>query len=304
MNLIKPKKLKKGDTIGLLSVSGYMREPQNIERAKNYFNSKGYNTVISDTTYKEYRFYSGSDDERLKAFHDFFLNDEIDAIVCTRGGYGTLRIAQKLDYDIIRKHPKIFCGYSDITILLMMMYKNAGLIGFHGAMASGDFGIDNISKFTETSFFDTLCGNKNFEADSWGNILRGGKAEGILWGGNLATISSMVGLDFVPDEKFVMFLEDVNEPGYKIDRMLTQVFNEKKIQKNITGLVIGHFTDEDNNKNVEDVIREYAEQYNLPCVNRFNISHEYDKYTLPYGLKCEFSADDRKLTVKEYAFSD
>ena len=121
MNLIKPKKLKKGDTIGLISISGNIKEPQNIERAKIFFESNGFNVIISENTYKKFRYHAGSDKERANTFNDFIKNKDIDAIVCTRGGYGVLRIIDKIDYKSVSENPKIICGYSDINVLLLML---------------------------------------------------------------------------------------------------------------------------------------------------------------------------------------
>ncbi len=306
MNLIKPKKLQKGDTIGLLSVSGDIRDVKNIERASNYFQNLGYKVVISDSTYKKFRYHSGTDEERIKNLEDFFQNDKIDAIVCTRGGYGVLRILDKINYDIIKKHPKILCGYSDITALLLYIYKQTGMVCFHGAMANGDFGCEKISNFTEKSFFETLSSEQTltFPAQKSGKILNKGFANGILWGGNLATIASMAGLDFLPNEKFILFIEDVNEPAYKIDRMFTQLFKVENFRKNIAGLAIGVFSDLEKKNFVDDMFKEYTKLLQIPCCDGFLISHEKDKYTLPIGVNCNFSADKKIIETTEYALKN
>lgn len=306
MNLIKPKKLQKGDTIGLLSVSGDIRDVKNIEKASNYFKNLGYKVIISDSTYKKHRYHAGTDDERVRNLEDFFQNDKIDAIVCTRGGYGVLRILDKINYQIIKNNPKILCGYSDITALLLYVYKKTGMVCFHGAMANGDFGSEKISKFTEKSFFETLSSEYtlSFSAQKNGKILNNGSANGILWGGNLATIASMVGLDFIPDEKFVLFIEDVNEPAYKIDRMFTQLINVEKFKKNIVGLAIGVFSDLEKKNFVDDMFKEYANSLKIPCCDGFLISHEKDKYTLPIGVSCNFSTDKKIIETTEFALKN
>ncbi len=304
MNLIKPKKLQTGDTIGLLSVSGDIRNIKNIEKASKYFQSLEYNIVISDTTYRKYRYHAGTDEERVRNLEEFFKNDKIDAIVCTRGGYGVLRILDKINYKVIKNNPKILCGYSDITALLLYIYRKTGMVCFHGAMANGDFGGEDVSEFTKKSFFETLSGEQvlQFKAQKNGRIINSGEAEGILWGGNLATIVSMVGLDFIPDEKFILFIEDVNEPAYKIDRMFTQLFNLEKFRKNIAGLAIGIFSDLEKKKFVDDMFKEYVQKLQIPCCDGFLISHEKDKYTIPIGINCIFSADKKIIETVEYAF--
>lgn len=152
MNLIKPKKLEKGDTIGLLSISGEIRDRNNICKAAKYFQNLGYNTIISETTYKKFRYHAGCDEERINQLHKFFKDPDIDAIVCTRGGYGLLRMLNGINYDLIANHPKIICGYSDITALLLMIVKKSKMVCFHGAMANGDFSSDKLSDITVKSF--------------------------------------------------------------------------------------------------------------------------------------------------------
>lgn len=304
MNLIKPKKLQKGDTIGLLSASGNIRDITAVENAAKYFQNLDYKTIISETSYKKFRYMAGSDKERIDEIHNFFLDKNIDAIVCTRGGYGLLRIIPHLDYELIAKNPKIICGYSDITALLLMIYKNTGMICFHGAMASGDFGQAEKSDFTVNSFFKTLSTEEkiSFSAEK-GNTIYQGTTNGTLWGGNLATIASMAGLNFIPDEDFIFFVEDVNEPAYKIDRMFTQLLNINKFKTNLKGLVVGQFTDVDNESYVRELLTEISSDLKIPTADNFLISHEKDKFTLPIGANCTFNANEKTLTVNEKLFS-
>jgi len=304
MNLIKPKKLQKGDTIGLISISGNIKEPQNIERAKKYFENRGFNVVISENTYKKFRYHAGDDEERANTFNQFIKNKDIDAIICTRGGYGVLRIIDKIDYKAVSENPKIICGYSDITVLLLMLLKKSNIITFHGAMANGDFGKEKISEITENSFFETLSGRVPLIFKTLNGPVYEGEAKGILWGGNLATITSMAGLDFIPDEKFVFFTEDIGEPDYKIDRMFTQLFNIKKFRDNVQGLVIGEFTESDRQQYTTGIIKEYAQKYKLPCSDGFYISHGKDKYTLPVGCNCIFNTDDKSVKIIGSPFAD
>lgn len=302
MNLIKPKKLQKGDTIGLISISGDRENPENLERAKNYLQNKGYNIVVSESSYKQFRYHAGTDEERANTFNEFVQNKDIDAILCTRGGYGVLRIIDKIDFKAASKNPKIICGYSDITILLLLLLKKSNLMTFHGPMADGDFGKDNVSPITENSFFETLSGKTPLTFKTENEPLFEGEAKGFLWGGNLVTIASMAGLDFIPNRKFVFFTEDVSEPDYKIDRALTQLFNITKFRNNICGMVIGEFTDSDRQKYTREVIKEFAQKYKLPCSDGFYISHGYNKYTLPMGAKCTFNSVEKTLKINEYPF--
>lgn len=303
MNIIKPKKLQIGDTIGLLSVSGCIKEIERIENAKKYFEGKGFNVVISDTTYEKYRYMAGDDEHRLNQLHKFFADDNIDAIVCTRGGFGAIRLIKDIDYDLIKNNPKIFVGYSDITALLAMVYKKTGLITFHGPMANCDFGEDSVNEFTEKSFFSLLY---NIEAKGVYEANEGFKTyypgivdDAILWGGNLSTIASLTGMDFIPDEKFVLFLEDLNEPAYKIDKMLTQLLNIDRFKQNLSAVALGKFTGIEDVSCLDELFDEIAKRLKIPFANNFSISHEKEKYTLPVGIKCQFNADKATIELKE-----
>lgn len=299
MNIIKPSKLKSGDTIGILSVSGGISEYDRILRAKDFLISIGFNVKISNTTTKHFRYMAGTDDERTKAIEEFFSDPEIDAIVCSRGGYGSLRIVDKINYEIIKNNPKIFVGYSDITILLSMIFYKTGLITFHGAMIKGDFGSDEICDYTNNSFFNTLQSNvKEYTAKENYQVLNRGIAKGILWGGNLASLVSMLPLNFVPNEDIILFLEDLNEPVYKIDKMLTQLFNIPEIRDHVKGLVFGDFLDNGNDEQLTELLKEISLKYSLPSSIGFNISHSKQKDTIPYGVDVLYSADEGLLRVE------
>lgn len=299
MKTIKPKKLQKGDTIGIIAVSGKIKEYENIENAAKYLKDKGYKTVISSTCKTSHRYMAGkSDEDCVNTLHNFFENKKIDAILCARGGYGTLRLLEKIDWNIIKNNPKIFAGYSDITTLLNMIYKKTGLITFHSAMANGDFG-GYIEEYTEKSFFNTLTAKaKEYRADK-NTILNKGTADGILWGGNLATLTALCGLDFVPDEDLILFLEDLNEPVYKIDRMLTQLLNVEKIKKNVKGIAFGEFKDIEETDILKEIQKEFAKKYNIPACSGFKITHNKIKDTIPVGVKVGFSADKGLISIKE-----
>lgn len=297
MNIIKPEKLKKGDTIGILAVSGRIKEFNRIEKAKNFFEQEGYNVVISDTCNCSHRYMAGNnDDDCISAFHNFFQDDDIDAIVCARGGYGTLRLINKIDWNIVKSNPKIFAGYSDITILLAMLYKKCGLITFHSAMPNGDFSL-NVERYTKAGFFKALEGRTEEIESENGIIYKNGTAKGKLWGGNLSSLVSLCGTDFIPDENLILFLEDLNEPVYKIDKMLTQLFNIEKMRKNVKGIAFGEFKDIENEQWLNEVIFELVSSLNIPSYSGFKITHGKIKDTIPYGAESELT--DGKIIITE-----
>lgn len=300
MNIIKPKKLKKGDTIGILAVSGRIKEYENIENAKKFFLEQGYNVIISDTCKTSHEYQAGKcDDDCVNALHDFFSNPEIDAILCARGGYGTLKLLDKINWEIIKNNPKIFAGYSDITVLLNMILKKTGLITFHSPMANGDFG-QEIEEYTKEKFFNCLE-EKTAQIKADGEVYYEGRTEGILWGGNLSSLVSLCGTDFIPDEDLILFLEDLNEPSYKIDKMLTQLFNIEKIRKNVRGIALGEFKDCDK-RELEIFLKEFANKHKIPICDGFKITHNKTKDTIPVGIKCTFNSNNRIIELKEEIF--
>lgn len=270
MNIIKPPLLKDGDTIGILAPSGCMEDDTNLKRAIKFFDNKGYKIKLSNNIYSKYRYLAGSDKERLNALHNMFLDKSVNAIICLRGGYGTIRLINKIDYNIIRENPKIFCGYSDITALNIMFLKRAGLQTFSGPMILSDFGQENLCEYTINKFFETVKEGK-FDYN------------GTFWGGNLSTIVSLCGQDFIPDYKFDMFIEDLNEPAYKIDKMLVQLLNIEKIRNNINSLYIGDFLDVDNREWLDEIFEEISANLNIPLYKNFPASHSNSKLTIPFS---------------------
>ena len=284
MNLIKPKKLKPGDTIAIIAPSGVV-DIDAINKASIYFTNKGYKIKLGENISKTDRYLAGSDADRLSDLHSAFEDNSIDAIICARGGYGALRLANKLDFELIKKHPKIFCGYSDITVLNALLFKQCGLITFSGPMAQSDFTGNTIEPYTEQSFFNALCGNYLEIKPIENKLYSNNSCSGVLIGGNLTTFATLCGLDFVPDEKFILFAEDLNEPVYKIDRAFTQLLNIEKFRQNINGIILGEFTDTDNNAYLEQYFKNLSNELNIPVSGIFPITHSKKKTTIPYGAK-------------------
>lgn len=304
MNLIKPAKLNKGDTIGFLALSGAVENKKNILRAKQYFEKKGYKVILSENIFDENRYLAGTDEKKVQELHKFFQNPEIKMILCSRGGYGAIRLLDKIDFDIIKNNPKIFAGYSDVSAIEAMIYKKTGLVTFYSPMAQSDFGLEKAFPITEKSFFETITNTtkdlKISPDKRKSKVYYPGETEGILWGGNLATIVSMCGLDFIPDEKFIFFIEDLNEVVYKIDKMMTQLLNIEKFRKNLSGIVIGDFLKIDNKKYFDELFFEIGKKIKKPVLSGFKITHADEKITVPYGAMAELSTNQKILIVKKY----
>ena len=245
----------------------------------------------------EMNYLSDTDENRLADLHWAFSSSEVDAIVCARGGYGCLRLADKIDYDLIKKNPKIFCGYSDISVLSSLFLKRANLITYSGPMARGDFGKEVLCEYTIENFFKTVERKEKLSYTS-DKVYAGGRAEGIIFGGNLASIVSLCGTDFLPDDDFIFFAEDLNEPVYKIDKMFTQLFNMFDFRSKVKGIILGDFLDSGYPDQLDDLFYNFAQKYSIPILGGFRITHNSEKITVPVGAKAVICGDE--LVISEY----
>ena len=272
--------IKQGDTIGILALAGDCDKAK-VELAKKNIESLGYKVKLSKNIYSMDRYLAGSDSEKLDALYSFFKDPDIKLILNARGGYGSIRLINKIDYEIIKSSPKAFCGFSDISALLLMFYKKLGLITYHGPMACSDFAGENSSiacnENTLVNFLKAVNGEKlEFNGSK---VYKPGSAKGVLWGGNISTVVSLCGQDFIPDEDFIFFTEDLNEPVYKIDKMFSQLFNIKKFANNCKGVVLGDFLNVDNLEWLDALFMNFE----VPTVAGFKITHQAEKITLPIG---------------------
>lgn len=267
--------IKQGDTIGIIALGGNCSDSL-IKQATKNIENLGFKTKLSKNICDQNRYLAGSDEDKITELHRFFEDPEIKLILNARGGYGSVRLINKIDYDIIKANPKPFCGFSDITVLLLMFYKKCGFITYHGPMACSDFGI-NISNFTRDNFINAIE-NKPLVFNGT-KAYNQGSVEGILWGGNLSSVVSLCGQDFIPDEDFIFFAEDLNEPVYKIDKMFTQLFNIENFSQKCKAIILGDFLNVDN----EEWLDELFKSFTIPTIKGFKITHTEDKITLPIG---------------------
>ena len=294
MNLIKPKNLEAGDTIGILATAGAVEEKENVLRAKDFFENKGYKVVLSENVFDEFRYLSGTDEKKIEEMNRFFSNPDISAIICMRGGYGAVRLIKKIDYELIKNNPKIFCGYSDISALSAMILKKSGLMTYWGPLAQSDFGVKVPNEFTLNSFFEAVTTDELVYTPAKEKIYHSGEASGILWGGNLGTIVSLCGQDFLPEEDFIFFAEDLNEVAYK---MMTQLMNIDQFVSYCIGIVLGDFLDMDNEQWLDELFIEIGNKLNIPVIGGFKITHDVEKITLPYGAQAELT--EKKLILSK-----
>ncbi|OGH95836.1 MAG: hypothetical protein A2039_08960 [Candidatus Melainabacteria bacterium GWA2_34_9] len=311
---ILPEKLKKGDTIGIISPAGAVKDQNLWNTTIEYFENKGYKIKIATHANDKNTYLAGKDETRLSDLIDFFKDEEIKAIICSRGGYGTFRLLEKIDWEIIKQNPKIFVGYSDITALLNNFVEKSGMIAFHGPLALSDFGVEQINKYTEESFWRILEGKAeipySFQNPLNYKCILPGKTQGVLMGGNLAVLCGLLGTPYFPDlSGKILLLEDVGEPLYKIDRMLMQLKLAGVFEK-VSGILFGEFTaiieaetPDVNKLTPVDIIKELAKELNIPIGYGFTASHSSHKATLPLGIKYNFESTDFKFEIIEnYVF--
>lgn len=299
------KRLKKGDTIGIIAPASCTSYEKVLEAKKNIENM-GYRVILGECTKKAWYSYAGTDEERAKEINDFFKNKEIDAIICMRGGYGCNRLVELVDFQIIKENPKIFIGYSDITTLHMSINEKTGLITFHGPMAVSNF-LNGYNEETYRHFIEVLSVPqekrelKNFSKNL--EVINGGKCQGKVVGGNLATLIATLGTEYDLDYNGkILFLEEIGEKTYKIDRFLNQLKKHGVFEK-IKGVILGDFRnclpDSEKDMSLLEVFYDYFRDLRKPVVFNFESGHSEPMLTLPLGVLCEIDGDNRKITILE-----
>ena len=313
--MLKGKKLQKGDTIGFIAPSGAVREEGAIERAKAEAERMGYRVKLGRSCGAKYGYLSGTDALRAQDVSDMFADQEVDAIFCVRGGYGTTRILDWLDYDVIRANPKIFVGYSDITAMQVAMLNNCGLTTFAAPMPVSDWASAPLDDFSLASMLRVLGENKpaglldNASEYPQRKTIVGGASEGMLVGGNLMLITSLLGTPYELDTKGrILFIEEIGEHTYCIDRMLTQLRLAGKLD-DCAGIIFGDFKNceiefKEYGFTIEEIIRDIAAPCGKPIFMNFQTGHCKPKITLPYGTRCRMNADRCTLEVLEAAVTD
>ena len=246
--MLKGKQLRFGDTIGFIGPSGAVRTEGAIERAVKETERMGFRVKLGESAGQKYGYLSGSDEVRARDINAMFADSEVDAIICLRGGYGTTRILDLLDYDLIRQNPKVFMGFSDITALHIAFLNKCGLATFHGPMATSNWASKPLDPFSLESMYKAImhaepAGELPNPAEFGRQTVNPGCAEGCLVGGNLTLIAASLGTPWEIDTKDrILFIEEVGERTYSVDRMLTQLRLAGKFE-DCAGIVFGNFAD-------------------------------------------------------------
>ena len=294
--MIKPKRLKSQSTIGIISPS-YWIDENILKQTSEIFTSRNFKLVYGKSIYTKDGPFAGSPELRANDIHEMFLDPSIDAILCARGGYGANKVIPLLDYELIKKHPKIFMGYSDITAYLISITQRTELITFHGPMlASYKHG---FVEYNYNQMINILSGEKGVHIIPPKimnpHILKTGNAVGPLWGGNLTLVMNRLGTnDQIETNNSILFLEDLNEYYYSFERMLIHL-QRAGVLDNIAGLIIGeliNMKDEDVPfaKSTDEIVMDICGKMDFPIITNFSCGHGTYQATLPISLPVELQA--------------
>ncbi|MEA2238139.1 MAG: muramoyltetrapeptide carboxypeptidase [Thermoanaerobaculia bacterium] len=312
-SVIKPKRLSPGDTVGLVLPASAAFEADEIQFAKEQMEALGFKVVIGKHAFDKWGYFAGRDRDRADDINKMFADDSVNGVVCYTGGWGSPRVLPFLDYDLIKRKPKVLIGYSDITALLNAVHKKTGLITFHGPVGASTydpFTLDNFRKVLMTAepagLLPTPSKKPNELVDRTNRILKitTGKATGPLIGGNLTMIATLMGTPFQPDTTgAIVFLEDVHEEPYRIDRMLTTLALGGLFDK-CAGIVFGRCSDcgvKGPSFSLEEILRDRFGSLPVPVISGLSFGHIEQKLVLSIGARATLDADAGAVRVEEGA---
>ncbi|HVO32130.1 MAG TPA: LD-carboxypeptidase [bacterium] len=291
--MICPPALKPGDLIRVIAPASHF-DRERFDKGIAALQGMGFRVAWRDDLFARQDYLAGDDARRLAELEEAFADPETKGIVCARGGYGTPRLLARLDAAKLARTPKVFVGFSDITALLCALHA-AGLICFHGPMVTGWMATDGLNAADRDSFLRTVGEPAPFGLVAEGAALVEGKAEGTLVGGNLAMLCALLGTPHFPNVAGkVLFLEDVGEKPFRLDRMLTQLHLAGVFAK-VAGIALGRFSKCDNPQDpavtADAVIAERVRAAGKPCVTALPFGHDGENRTLPIGVRARVSAN-------------
>jgi muramoyltetrapeptide carboxypeptidase len=300
--MIFPDKLIKGDTIAIVAPSSPVSKAQ-ADSCKKLIEDMGYNVKMGKCIYKSIHGYSaGTGKEKAEDINEMFADTAVSAIWCIRGGDTSSHMMNKLDFEIIKNNPKIFVGYSDVTNLHIALNQKCDLITFHGPMVKSNM-LNDYDDFTKTNFEKALNMEEELILENPTGedfkVMVDGNASGIIVGGNLSLITSMIGTPYEVDTKGkILFFEDVNESVARIDRMLYQLKYSGKLD-DAAGIIVGDFTNCSNEKykeyGVEELIKDVLWDYKKPVMHNIKSGHCYPLSTIPLGLNCILNTKNKSI---------
>ncbi len=305
-SLLKPPPLRPGDKIALLAPASNIRR-EALERGAERLRALGYQPQYDPGIFKQDLYFAGSAARRADELHRAFADSGIRAILCARGGYGSNYLLPLLDLDLIRRHPKILVGYSDLTCLLTYLHDAVGLVTFHGPMAIKDFGSENGVHLP--SWNAALCGTSEWQLGSDDAAFQDflpllpGRAEGSLYGGCLSILVASLGTPYeIHTRDKILFLEDVNAKPYQIDRMLMQLKFSGKLD-GVRGIIFGEMLDciqtADQGYTLQEVIRRVVGDLGIPVAYGLRSGHvTRENVTLPLGVRAQLVVGQRDVRLQ------
>ncbi len=299
-------KVTKNSTIGIIAPA-FQPVAERLEKGIQYLEKRGFKVKKGHSLHAVHGYLAGDDDLRLNDIHDMFADPEITMIICARGGWGCLRLLDRLDYDLISKNPKALVGYSDISTLQLAMWKMTNVPSLSGPMAAVEMG-KGIESFTEKHFWNLVLGDDPEYAFNWSDsrteIWQSGRAGGKLLGGCLSLMAHQLGTPYSPDYSgAILFIEDIGEEPYRIDRYLAQV-KQTGIFDAINGLIIGNFIDcdvENEDKphfQIKEVLSDYFAGKPYPVIYDFPYGHGMIKVSMPVGVDAVLDTESKSLRFK------
>lgn len=301
MSIIPPY-LKKGDTVGIVCPAGYMPF-EKAETCIGVLQTWGFKVKVGSTLGRQFNYFSANDEERLKDLQQMLDDDNVHAILCGRGGYGMGRIIDQLDFKKFRKNPKWIIGFSDITVLHAHLYRNFNIASIHAPMAAAFNDGEYKNEFIQ-SLRTVINGGRSVYECAHHKYNITGKASGELTGGNLSLIAHLIGTKSdVNTSGKILFLEDIGEYLYNIDRMMYQLKRSGKLDK-LSGLIIGGFSEMKDTtvpygQDVYDILHDIIKQYEFPVCFKFPVSHEKENYALKIGVKYSLDVSPKKVVLRE-----
>ncbi len=298
-----PPYLQKADTIGIICPGGAMPVEKVSECIRVLNEDWGFKTKVGKTVGNGFHYFSGTDKERLDDFQQMLDDDEVKAVLCARGGYGMGRIIDQINFKKFEKQPKWIIGYSDITILHSHLYSNYYISSIHAPMA-GAFNNDGFKNEFVLSLKNALEGKKIKYQCIPHEFNKKGEAIGELIGGNLTLLSHLVGTESdIKTRGRILFIEDIGEYLYNIDRMMYQLKRSGKLAK-IAGLIVGGFTDIKDTQTpfgqtAYEIFRDILKEYDFPVCYGFPVSHEKENYALKIGVGYKLKITKSRVLLEE-----
>lgn len=303
---MKAKRLETGDTVGLIAPASPAGASK-VEKAVKYLEGLGYRVRTGESAYSSRGYLAGCDELRAEDINSMFSDREVAAVFCMRGGYGSQRLLDKLDFELIRRNPKIFMGYSDITSLINAIHQECGLITFHGPMG-GDFagGLGKPTKAAMKKALESIEPIGELPNPEVPCVFSEGRAEGEVVGGNLSIVASSMGTPYEIDTKGrILLLEDVFEEPYSIDRMLNQLKLGGKLAGAV-GIILGDWgntepEEPDSSLTLEEVLADCFRDIGKPVLAGYKIGHCKPNLTVPIGARAVIDTCAKGFFILESA---